>query len=131
MNVGILIISHDGIGATLLGAAVSATGGITENIRSMAFYSDSDPRQFSNDTLEQINILDSGDGVLVLTDMHGAIPFNIVNRLTAEANIHVVAGLNLPMLIQVINHKQLALAELSEKAVDAGRKSMSRIMAEQ
>ena len=65
--------------------------------------------------------LDSGDGVLVLTDMYGATPSNIACRLRKLHDVRVVAGLNLPMLIRVLNYPGLDLDELMHKALSGGR----------
>ena len=65
--------------------------------------------------------LDRGDGVLVLTDMYGSTPSNIAAGLQKEGKVSVVAGINLPMLIRVLNYPFLDLAALAEKALSGGR----------
>ena len=65
--------------------------------------------------------LDEGDGVLVLTDAYGSTPSNIACRLGARRQVAVVTGLNLPMLLRVLNYPALPLDELKEKAVSGGR----------
>ncbi|MBW3546289.1 MAG: hypothetical protein KY428_11955, partial [Bacteroidetes bacterium] len=55
---------------------------------------------------------DSGDGVLVLTDAFGSTPSNIAMRLSRQSGVTVVSGLNLPMLLRVMNYPQLSLEEL-------------------
>ena len=56
----------------------------------------------------------------VLTDMYGSTPSNIACRLTGT-HTKVVAGINLPMLIRVLNYPRLTLTELAEKALSGGR----------
>ena len=68
-------------------------------------------------------LLDHGAGVLVLTDMYGATPSNIALRL-AGAKVRIVTGLNLPMLMRVLNYSQLGLDQLAEKAVSGGREGV-------
>ena len=65
--------------------------------------------------------LDQGGGVLVLTDLLGSTPTNIAQRLLPESGIRIVAGVNLGMLLNVLNYPSLALADLVEKAVQGGR----------
>jgi PTS system mannose-specific IIA component len=62
--------------------------------------------------------------VLVLTDLCGSTPANIACRLTQFDDVMVVAGLNLPMLIRVLNYPELSLAEMAERAVDGGRQGV-------
>jgi PTS system ascorbate-specific IIA component len=64
--------------------------------------------------------LDTGDGVLVLTDLFGSTPSNIAARLLDSSRTRVVTGINLPMLIRVLNYPQLDLASLAAKAVSGG-----------
>jgi PTS system ascorbate-specific IIA component len=68
--------------------------------------------------------LDQGDGVLVLTDIYGSTPSNIASHLSSRPGVQVVAGLNLPMLLRVLNYARLDLATLAEKAVSGGREGV-------
>ena len=63
--------------------------------------------------------IDDGDGILVLTDIFGSTPSNICNNLrkNTELDIHVIAGLNLPMLIRALNYPKLNLPDLVDKAL--------------
>jgi len=65
--------------------------------------------------------LDTGAGVLVLTDLYGATPSNAARRLAARPGRRVVAGLSLPMLVRVLNYPGLPLEELAQKALSGGR----------
>lgn len=68
-----------------------------------------------------VDRLQSGDGVLILTDMYGSTPSNVANRLMAKDGIQIVSGINLPMLLRVLNYPELGLEELVQKAVSGGR----------
>ena len=61
------------------------------------------------------------EGVLILTDIYGATPCNIAKKLCCRENIRLVSGLNLPMLLRVMNYAHLALPHLAEKAVSGGK----------
>ena len=80
-----------------------------------------DPERILEDAKQAAQQLDSGDGVLVLTDMYGATPSNIACRLHEFCQVRVVSGLNLPMLIRILNYPNLSLDELRHKAVTGGR----------
>ena len=130
MSVGILIISHDGIGPALLGTATMMLNGCPLQTKLLTSSRDCDPDQLSEDAVEQLEALDTGEGVLVLTDLYGSTPCNIAQKLTSQKHIHVVSGLNLSMLIRVFNYPQLTLEELSEKAVSGGKDGISKIVSE-
>ena len=130
MSVGVLIISHDGIGPALLGTAVLMLDGCPLQTKLLTTSRDCDPDQLMEDAVEQITILDTGDGVLILTDLYGSTPSNIAQKLITQKQVHVVSGLNLSMLIRVLNYPQLPLLELSEKTVSGGKDGIAWIRAE-
>ena len=68
-----------------------------------------------------VDRLQGGDGVLVLTDMFGSTPSNVASRLMARDGIQIVSGINLPMLLRVLNYPELGLEELVQKAVSGAR----------
>lgn len=68
-----------------------------------------------------IKTMDKGDGVLILTDMFGSTPSNIAHRLSQPGRVMVVTGLNLPMMIKVMNYPKLDLQELVDLAVEGGK----------
>ncbi len=130
MSVGVLIISHDGIGPALLGTAVLMLNGCPLQTKLLTTSRDVDPDQLMEDAVEQITTLDTGDGVLILTDLYGSTPSNIAQKLITQKHVHVVSGLNLSMLIRVLNYPQLPLLELSEKAVSGGKDGIIWIRSE-
>lgn len=130
MSVGILIISHDGIGPALLGTATLMLNDCPLQTKLLTVSRDCDPDQLSEDAVEQIEALDAGEGVLVLTDLYGSTPCNIAQKLTSQRHVHVISGLNLSMLIRVFNYPQLTLEELSEKAVSGGKDGISKTVSE-
>ncbi len=73
---------------------------------------------------ETIAELDQGEGVLALTDLYGSTPCNVVSKLIQQHNLRIVTGLNLSMLIRVMNYPDLDLDELAQKAVSGGREGI-------
>jgi len=130
MSVGILIISHDGIGPAILGTATLMLDDCPLQTKLLTTSRDCDPDQLTEDAIEQAEALDTGEGVLVLTDLYGSTPYNIAQKLTSQRHVHVVSGLNLSMLIRVFNYPKLTLEELSEKAVTGGKDGISKIVSE-
>lgn len=121
MSVGLLIISHDGIGDSVLNSAVTALGKSPLATRLLSASRDCEPEQLFNTAMGFINELDQGAGVLILTDLFGSTPSNVACRLLDHEGVRVVAGLNLPMLIRVFNYPDLALDALKDKALSGGR----------
>lgn len=130
MSVGVLIISHDGIGPALLGTATLMLNDCPLQTKLLTVSRDCDPDQLTEDAVEQIEALDAGEGVLVLTDLYGSTPCNIARKLISKKHVHVVSGLNLSMLIRVFNYPKLTLEDLSEKAVSGGKDGISKTVAE-
>jgi PTS system ascorbate-specific IIA component len=63
----------------------------------------------------------SSTSILILTDVFGATPCNIAKGLTTEHQMRIISGVNLPMLLKVLNYPQLSLDELVEKALQGGQ----------
>ncbi len=121
MNVGILLITHGEIGATLLQASTDVLGICPLTAKAIPAPTCCNPEDVYKRASEAANELDSGDGVLVLTDLFGATPNNISCRLSKHHDVRVVAGINLPMLIRVFNYPHLELDELTSKALSGGQ----------
>ncbi len=121
MNVGILLITHGNIGAVLLQTATEVLGVCPLQTSALSAPTDCDPERVLKEALTMARQLDSGDGVLVLTDLYGSTPSNISCRLQEQLTVRVVSGVNLPMLIRVLNYPGMGLDELTHKAVTGGR----------
>ncbi len=121
MSIGLLIITHNQVGHTLLQTAVNMMGVCPLSTEALAVTTDCDPDELRTTTQRLIAQLDQGDGVLVLTDMYGSTPSNIAYDLLDEGRINVVAGINLPMLVRILNYAPLDLKELTNKAISGGK----------
>ena len=122
--IGILIIAHGSLGDTLLECARHVVGKAPQQVACLAVSNDDDPTKALPNALALVAELNSGDGVLVLSDMYGATPCNIVGKLLQPGVVEGVAGINLPMLIRTINYQHESLQTLIEKAVSGGREGV-------
>tara|TARA_B100000029_G_scaffold299561_1_gene292506 strand:+ start:670 stop:1092 length:423 start_codon:yes stop_codon:yes gene_type:complete len=126
MSVSILIISHGDIGSSLIDAAEQMIEHNTLKITSLDANIALDANiESSLDELYKkssslVKELDQGDGVLILTDLFGSTPSNIAHHLSEKNNISVVAGINLSMLIRVLNDPHLNLDEMTKQAHRGG-----------
>ena len=123
MSVGLLIITHGDIGRSLLDTAVVVMGSCPLQTETLGIPMASDPDQQLQRAQQQLQQLEQGDGVLILTDLYGSTPSNIACKLCND-KVTVVTGLNLPMLIRVLNYPNLKLQELADKAVGGGREGV-------
>jgi len=123
MSVGILLITHSNIGKSLCDAVISVLGSCPLAIKTLAVSFDCDPEQLVKNARSLVTTLDQGDGVLVLTDMYGSTPSNIACSLS-NSTVKVVAGVNLPMLVRIMNYPQLDLLQLTDKAVSGGHEGV-------
>jgi PTS system mannose-specific IIA component len=120
MSVGLLLITHNRIGGELLSTATRMLGCCPLAAEAMAVGEQDDPDELRAAALRAVEILDAGDGVLVLTDLYGSTPYNIAAVLCQRDAVCILSGVNLPMLVRVLNYPGLALAELTEKALSGG-----------
>ena len=116
MSIGLLLITHNNIGAELLGTAEAMLGYCPLQAEAMAIAYDCDPEEQRQRANAIIKKLDQGEGVLIMTDMYGGTPSNIACGMITGDRVAVVAGVSLPMLIRVLNYPQLSLTTLAEKA---------------
>lgn len=124
MSVGILVITHHGIGAELVKSATAMLGLRPLPIETLDVNGDQEPEAVLADAKHKVESLEHSDGVLVLTDMFGSTPSNVAVQLAMAGQVAVVAGVNLPMLVRVLNYPRLSLAELTAKALSGGREGI-------
>lgn len=121
MSVGLLIVSHGKLGDYLLETAARMLGVCPLATATLPMSFDCDPDDMLERADRMVADLDTGNGVLILTDMYGSTPSNIVGRLQERHSVRIVSGVNLPMLIRVLNYPRLSLDELAAKAQSGGR----------
>lgn len=124
MKVGLLIITHDDLGQSLLRTATKMLGCCPLHTEFMSVPTQADPDELIKQGKKLIMKLDQGDGVLILTDMFGATPSNVATALMKQGNVLSVAGINLPMLVRVLNYADLNLGNLAQKALSGGRQGV-------
>jgi PTS system mannose-specific IIA component len=125
MSVGLLIISHDGIGPVMLGTALHMMGGTALKTRLLSASRDNDLDELWVEAGEHLKSLDDGDGILVIADLYGSTPSNIAQKLAVRDNVRAITGLNLSMLLRILNYPQLGLLQLTEKALGGGREGVA------
>lgn len=128
--IGILIIAHGSLGESLLHCANHVFGGHPPHVASMGVALHDEPTTILPQVKALVAKLDQGDGVLILSDMYGATPCNVCCRLLEAGRVDVVAGVNLPMLVRVLNYRNEPLSVLVEKAISGGREGVIEVSKE-
>jgi PTS system ascorbate-specific IIA component len=118
MSVSLLIITHDQIGTALMDTARAMLGVSPMPVDIIAVHREHNPDDLVD---EAERIVGRNEETLVLTDMYGSTPSNIACRLFTQTNVRVVGGINLPMLVRILNYPRLSLDELVDKAISGGR----------
>lgn len=121
MTVSVLLMTHENIGEILLQTVRRVLEVCPLQTRCLPVPFDSDPDEVQQEATQMIKAMDKGDGVLILTDMYGSTPSNIAHRLSEEGKVMVVSGLNLPMMIKVMNYPNLNLQQLVDRAIEGGK----------
>jgi PTS system mannose-specific IIA component len=128
--IGILIIAHGDLGSSFIQCASHIMGNGLPQLNYLRINARDDPDVILSNALKLISHLDSGSGVLVLSDICGATPCNIGSRLVRHGRVECLAGVNLPMLVRALTYRHEPLAIASEKALAGGKEGVLRILPE-
>ena len=118
--IGVLLVTHGEIGTALLTSASQILGGAPAQVMTLSVWRQDDPDDLVLRARELMEQIDAGDGVLVLTDIFGATPGNVVSRLLDDGHIEGVSGVSLPMLLRVLTGRNGSLAGAVGSALSGG-----------
>lgn len=122
MAVGVLLVTHEGIGQAHRAVAERLLGKLplTTGVFELGF--DEAPATALPRASAALRKVDSGAGALVLTDLYGASPSRLAKELAQlGSRVRRASGLSLPMLLRVFNHAEYELDELAKIAVSGAR----------
>ncbi|GHD39195.1 PTS fructose transporter subunit IIA [Thalassobaculum fulvum] len=123
--IGLVLVTHGRLAEELRLVMEHVVGPQTA-IATVCIGPDDDMEQRRREILERVDAMDSGSGVVVLTDMFGGTPSNLAISILDRPGVEVIAGVNLPMLIKLASARVGGtLAEAAAAARDAGRKYIS------
>src|ERR671915_167621 len=125
--IGILIIAHGTLGESLIHCASHVLNKRPPRLRQLGITAQDDPLLLLPQARALVKELDSGSGVLILSDMYGGSPSNIAAKLLVPGRVEGVAGVNLPMLIRALTYRDRTLSVLLTKAVSGGCEGVLRI----
>ena len=120
-----VLVTHGRL-ATEFRAALEHVVGPQKQVETITIMPDDDMEQRRKDIIDTIHAVDTGAGVVLLTDMFGGTPSNLAISVMEGSKVDVVAGINLPMLIKLASVREAAtLEQVVVQAQDAGRKYIS------
>lgn len=119
--IGILLITHGAFGEALVQNACHVLGHRPAQLVQLGLAPQDDPASLVPLAEALRQAVDSGDGVLVLTDIFGASPANLAVRLLVPGQVEALAGLNLPMLLRAINSREQGFSYLIGRAAGGAR----------
>ncbi len=127
MAVTLLLITHDDIGSSLLSTVTNMLGILPLVCINLKITSQMDIEQGHAQAIKLCETLGDNDELLIATDIYGSTPSNIASRLTTNSSDTqrlIITGINLPMLVRIMNYAHLNLPELAQKACSTASDSI-------
>ena len=119
--IGLILVTHGRLAEQFVDAMEHVVGA-QEGVETVCIGPNDDMEQRREEIASAITAVDTGSGVIVLTDLFGGTPSNLAISLLVRGKVEVIAGINLPMLIRLAGaRKTLSVAEAVEAAQTAGR----------
>ena len=123
--IGLVLVTHGALASQFV-AAMEHVVGPQRQVAAISIGPDDNMEHRRKDILNAVASVDSGDGVILLTDMFGGTPSNLAISTMDKAKVEVIAGVNLPMLIKLASVRDTAnLRRAVDQAQEAGRKYIS------
>jgi len=130
--IGLVLVTHGRL-ASEFRSALEHVMGPQSQIETITIGPDDDIEQRRDDIVASVAAVNTGDGVVILTDMFGGTPSNLAISVMTSPDIEVVAGINLPMLVKLATVRgEVPMNEAVAQAQEAGRKYIniaSRVLA--
>ena len=124
--IGIVIVAHGGLAREYL-SAVQHVVGIQKDMIAVAIEEDHDRAAKQAEICAAADAVDTGGGVVVVTEMFGGSPSNLSLMACCGRDRRILYGANLPMLVKLAKSRQLAVQDAVALALDAGRKYINSL----
>ncbi len=119
--IGIVLVGHGNLPKEML-AVMEHVVGHQEGVEAVCIAVSDDMEQKRHEILEKTSAVDTGDGVVVVTDMFGGTPSNLAISIMEERNIEVISGMNVPLLVKLVRERSESMADAVVAAQEAGRR---------
>ncbi|NMG75790.1 PTS sugar transporter subunit IIA [Aromatoleum diolicum] len=118
--IGIFLITHGSLGEALIQCTCHVLNKRPVQMVQLGVSAQDDPLDLLPLARQMLALADSGQGVVVLTDIFGATPSNIAKKLIAPGRVEAIAGVNLPMLLRVLTYRERDMHTVVQRAVSGG-----------
>ncbi len=125
--IGVLIVAHDQLPESLVRAVTHVLGSRPAQFETLSVAASDDPLNLLPGARAQVARLDTGEGVLIFSDIYGATPCNLAAKLVSPGRVEAVAGVNLPMLVRAFTYRLKGMDTMIKKAVSGGCDGVLRI----
>jgi mannose PTS system EIIA component len=124
--IGIVIVAHGGLAREYL-SAVEHVVGKQQGVLAISIEDDHDRSAKQVEICAAADAVDTGDGVVVVTDMFGGSPSNLSLRACVATDRRIIYGANLPLLIKLAKSRNLKVPAAVDASLDAGRKYINSL----
>ncbi|HET9669095.1 MAG TPA: PTS fructose transporter subunit IIA [Casimicrobiaceae bacterium] len=118
--IGVLIVAHASLAESLESAVSHVLGTRPAQFAAFPVAPDDDPALLLPKARAAVAAVDTGEGVVILSDLYGATPCNLAMKLAQPGHVELVAGVSLPMLVRTFTYRTKGLDTLVKKAVSGG-----------
>ena len=126
MTIGILIIAHAPLASALRACVLHVFPEVEGSLSALDVVANEPPEDTLATARTMVQQLDA-PGVLVLTDVFGATPCNVAQKLVDGVHSKLVAGVNLPMLLRTVNYRHESLDLLVARALAGGSQCIMQV----
>lgn len=119
--IGIVLVAHGGLAREYL-AAIEHVIGSQNGVRAIEIWAEHDRTAKQQEICEAADAVDTGAGVVVVTDLYGGSPSNLSLPACKPAGRRILYGANLPMLIKLAKSRHMPVADAVRAALEAGKK---------
>ena len=119
--IGLFLITHTSYGESLIQCACHVLNKRPPQLIQLGVAAQDDPLDVLPLARDMLKLVDSGEGVLVMTDIYGATPSNIGLKLMQPGRVEGIAGINLPMLLRALTYRDKDMETLLTRAIAGGR----------
>jgi len=126
--IGLFLITHTTYGESLIQCACHVLNRRPEQLAQLGVALQDDPLDIMPLARDMLQLVDTGEGVLIMTDLYGATPSNIATKLLKPGQIEGVAGVNLPMLLRALTYRDKGMETLITRAVAGGRDGVLNLL---
>ena len=124
---GLITVTHGNVGASMIDCIIDILGKKPHDLVNLSVNNNDNPDLVYKKIKHLITRVDRGQGTLIMTDVYGATPSNIVKRLVNPGKIECISGVNISMLLKAVNYQTLPLELLLEKTLAGGTDGILRL----